>query len=369
MKFLFHDGDKQVGADCDPDLRFDRVRGRAVECLDPQMLLDPFEEEFDLPAGFVELGNRGGVEVEVVGQENERFLRLGIAVTDSSKRLRVFSRRIVTREQNRLVADETRRPVDMTRVATAEVEVLFRPCHEERSGRVEIEEPPEIEISSVDKIERPRHRNEDVHDIDFVSKRIGNMNEFGDIPPQVEQHVQLDRRLGGTEVRPWKKRQAQIDRRGIEGVNRRVQVDSKILVGIERLGFLNENLGDVGVDAPVPGFVGVGQCAARHRRADPHMEQLRMKTPQAGLDVAEAFPIGQLSEQHAKQMIPAGKRTNMLVSRISRDAGAKTTIRKKVHDLRENETTRVHAPSWLTEGSMLSANNRRISGYNIINLN
>lgn len=57
MEFLFHDGNKQVGADCDPYLRFDRIHGGAVECLDPQMLLYPFEKKFDLPAGFVQLAN------------------------------------------------------------------------------------------------------------------------------------------------------------------------------------------------------------------------------------------------------------------------------------------------------------------------
>jgi hypothetical protein len=164
-----------------------------------------------------------------------------------------------------------------------------------------------------------------------------------------------------------------------EGLGSLFMVSLFLLLGKVCIGTTDGNLGGVGVDAPVPGFVGIGQRAARHRRANPHMEQLRMKPPKAGLDVAKAFPIGQLGEQHAKQLIPAGKRTNMLVSRISRDAGAKTPIREKVHDLRENDPTRVHAPSWLTEGGMLSANsnrcrslsfvnNRNKTGYNKINL-
>jgi hypothetical protein len=38
-------------------LRFDGVFGRAEERLNAQVLLDPFEEQFHLPAAFVELGD------------------------------------------------------------------------------------------------------------------------------------------------------------------------------------------------------------------------------------------------------------------------------------------------------------------------
>ena len=46
---LFDDGDEHVDRNRDSDLRLHRVFGCAVELLDPKMLLDPFEEEFNLP--------------------------------------------------------------------------------------------------------------------------------------------------------------------------------------------------------------------------------------------------------------------------------------------------------------------------------
>jgi hypothetical protein len=54
---LDDDGDQDVHRDGDPDLGLEGVLGGAVEGLDPQVLLDPFEEEFDLPPTFVQLGN------------------------------------------------------------------------------------------------------------------------------------------------------------------------------------------------------------------------------------------------------------------------------------------------------------------------
>jgi hypothetical protein len=43
------------------------------------MLLDPLEEQFDLPAASIELSNRQRRFGEIVGQEDQRLAGLGIA--------------------------------------------------------------------------------------------------------------------------------------------------------------------------------------------------------------------------------------------------------------------------------------------------
>ena len=58
MKFLFHNGDQYVARHSAPDLRLDRVLAVAQEFLDSEVLLDPLEEQFDLPAILVKRGNR-----------------------------------------------------------------------------------------------------------------------------------------------------------------------------------------------------------------------------------------------------------------------------------------------------------------------
>jgi hypothetical protein len=42
----------------------------AIEGLDPQVLFDPFEEQFHLPAAFVDLGNGQSRKREVVRQKH-----------------------------------------------------------------------------------------------------------------------------------------------------------------------------------------------------------------------------------------------------------------------------------------------------------
>ena len=73
MQAFFGNGDQHVGADCNPDLRFDSVLVGAIKRLDAQVLLDPFEKQFDLPALAVQLCNQLGLESEVVGQKRDAF--------------------------------------------------------------------------------------------------------------------------------------------------------------------------------------------------------------------------------------------------------------------------------------------------------
>ena len=121
---------------------------------------------------------------------------------------------------------------------------------------------------------------------------VGNMDEFGDIAAQVEQGVEFDRALGSTKSRPWKQRQAQIDCACIERVHRLVQLDAKVLVGIQPSGLGNEHLGEVGIDAPVAILVGVGECAAGDSCTDAHVIESGLHCTQASHDIAQASPVG-----------------------------------------------------------------------------
>jgi len=57
MQTFFQNGDEQINGAGDPDLGAHRVERRAVKGFDAQMLLEPFEEQFDLPAAPIELGD------------------------------------------------------------------------------------------------------------------------------------------------------------------------------------------------------------------------------------------------------------------------------------------------------------------------
>jgi len=57
MQAFLDNGDKHVSPDRDPDLRPDRILVGVIKRLDAQVLLDPFEKQFDLPALAVQICN------------------------------------------------------------------------------------------------------------------------------------------------------------------------------------------------------------------------------------------------------------------------------------------------------------------------
>ena len=78
MKLLLDDGDEHIGRDGAPDLRLDGVLAGAQEALDAQVLLDPLEEQFDLPAALVQGSNRQRRQRRVVALEDECLARLRV---------------------------------------------------------------------------------------------------------------------------------------------------------------------------------------------------------------------------------------------------------------------------------------------------
>ena len=53
VQLLLDDGNENINADGDPDLGLHRVFRGTIERLDSEVLLDPSEEEFDLPTALV----------------------------------------------------------------------------------------------------------------------------------------------------------------------------------------------------------------------------------------------------------------------------------------------------------------------------
>ena len=65
---LFEDRDKDINGDGDPDLRLHGVFGGSIECFDSEMLLDPFEEQFDFPSATIKFCDGE------CGQDGNRFV-------------------------------------------------------------------------------------------------------------------------------------------------------------------------------------------------------------------------------------------------------------------------------------------------------
>ena len=66
------------------------VFGGSHEGFDFEVLLDPFEESFDLPSCLVDCGYGRCCEAEIVGQEDQVFFSVGVVEFDQAKLIRVI---------------------------------------------------------------------------------------------------------------------------------------------------------------------------------------------------------------------------------------------------------------------------------------
>ena len=126
--------DEDVDRDGNPDLRLHRVLRRAVELLDPKMLLDPLEEEFHLPAAFVERADGGGRKREVVGDEDQRLAGLGVLEADAPQKFGVILTGVEAVQGDGLVANDAGRAIRRRRIDAMSIDVRLGTRDEEGPG-------------------------------------------------------------------------------------------------------------------------------------------------------------------------------------------------------------------------------------------
>jgi hypothetical protein len=95
-----------------------------------------------------------------------------------------------------------------------------------------------------------------IQNVDIVQFSVGNQDKFWNVALEVQQRMQFDGPFGSPKLRPGKQRKAQVDGGGVQGVDRGIEVETEIVAQIELFGTLNEDLSEVGVDAPVALVVG-----------------------------------------------------------------------------------------------------------------
>ena len=167
MKLLLDDASQHVSRYGAPNLRLDGILTVALELLDSQVLLDPFEEKFDLPTVFVECCNCQRRQDKVVGQEYEYLATLDIFESNVPQVLGVMLGGAKPVEQDRLIANNPGRLIDGCRINSVDIHTGFGAGHEE-SARLMLS----IERTSFD-----RHA---VQHVDFVHLAVADVDKRWD---------------------------------------------------------------------------------------------------------------------------------------------------------------------------------------------
>src|SRR5882762_2411718 len=155
--------------------------GYPEELLDPQMLLDPLEEQLDLPSALVEGADGRGRQTELIGEEHQGFPRLGIAQPDAPQVLGVMLAGVVTVERDGLIADDPRRPVGRGRIDAMGIHVRFGAGDEEGAGEMQPMEAGEIDVAAIHDVDGARFREQQVESVDVVQLAVRNVDEARDV--------------------------------------------------------------------------------------------------------------------------------------------------------------------------------------------
>ena len=149
MQTFFQDGDEQINGDGAPDLRAHGVFARAEKGFDAQMLLDPFEEQFDLPAAAIELrdGQRG--HGEVVGQKDQGLARGGIALADAAERSGIIVLGLQAGQPDGLVETQAGGFIHGPGVTAGAAEVLLGAGDEESPALMQPMPAGEVQVAAI----------------------------------------------------------------------------------------------------------------------------------------------------------------------------------------------------------------------------
>src|SRR6185369_1432386 len=166
-----------------------RVLGAPIESFDPQVLLDPLKEQFNLPALTVELSYQQGTQTEVVGQEDQTAECLGVIEAHSAQFIGILFDSVESVKRNDLVAPHASAWVHWPRSQSAITHPALGPDNEPGAGPFNGMEPLVIDVAPVHEIEGPGFVVQVVQPGDFLRFCRRNMHSGWQRPTQIQLSV------------------------------------------------------------------------------------------------------------------------------------------------------------------------------------
>ena len=266
----------------------------------------------------------------------------GIVELHSAQLDRVILAGLWPGQHDGLVATQAGRFVDWMRIDPPVLKIGFGTRHKEGLSQMQGMESVEVDIAPIHDIETAGLEGDPVENVHIVELAIGDMDEGRNVAPQVEQRMEFDRALAFAKAGPGKERQAQIDGGRIERIDRMRQFQAEAVLGIEFARCLDQAESEILIDAPVAVLVGVGQRALGNAAANAQVVELGGMRAKTGLDVAQAFAVGQLREGHAQELVEVRESERRIASGVLGHAAPEGVQRQMIHQLGKHQLSRMH---------------------------
>ena len=339
---LYGDQHQQVGAYGSPDLCLHGVDRIAEEVLDRQILLQPLEEQFDLPAVLVDRGNCQCRDVEEIGEKDQMLAGLRIAKRHPAQPLGITGFRLWGCQQNRLIGAQTGSEVDLARGNPGRAQIVLGTNNETDLLPVQGKKTGEIQVATVDYENRSGWQTDRVEQAYVVNLAGRNADEHRDRAAQIHDHMSLDRSFGLSEVRPREQRETQIDGRRIHREDGPLQPKPDVLVAIQGQGKYDQALAKCFEQTIIPSLGGIGQRRAGNRAPDSDVIELRALGVHASHQIAQPGTAGQLCISQADEMAPCRERRHPLVGLVSIDQMLEVAEGNKLQQLCKDSPALIH---------------------------
>ena len=366
LEVMRNDGNEAVGDDGHMYLNTDCVIGFSPETLDLEMLLNPFEEQLNLPPVFVEKGDVFCAEEEIVRIVNEASMKLWRVVDNPSDDTGIFLLIFLPREANSLIFEYIVCSVENTlAIDNLVYRLALLPDDKESSERIDSIESGKVKIASVKHIARQRLVCEPVHRVDIMYVGVGDSVEHRNLRDDINLSMNPDARLRASELCPFEYGHAEVNGRRVNGIEPPMQL--KLLRDTFGLGNSHHVESELLKDTMVSEGIGLGQHLS--------VDRLVAKTEVLGLltmcdcDICE-FPQAptpnELTEHQNQQMVPVRHRPTLSSVVVLGEYPPELPLREKLYYLCKNVFPYMHSCSNLESDAKISISK---PGQRIIEVN
>ena len=342
LEVVLDDGNEAVCDDCNVNLYAHSIFGFSPEPLDLEMLLDPFEKQLHLPPVFIKESDVLGSKIEVVRVVNETALEFWGIIDNPSDNSRILLFVLLLGETDALIFEHIVIPVQNAfSIDNLVCRLTLFSDDEESPEHVDAIEPGKVKVASVKHIACQRLVCEPVHRVDIMHLGIGNPIEHGYLCNDVNLSMDPDARLGASELCPSEYGHAQVNGRGVNGIESAMQF--KLLRDTSGLGNSHHVESELLKDAMVSEGIGLRQHLS--------VDGLVAKSEVFGLlgmsgcyicEFPEASAAHELTEHQNQQMVPMRHRPAFGPVVVLGDNTPELPLREELYYLCKNECPYMH---------------------------
>lgn len=342
LHVMFNDANETVCDDGNMYLNTDCILGFTPKGLDAEMLLDPLEEQLNLPPVFIKECNVFCIMVEIVCVICEGASKLWRIVDNASDSCWIIRFVSLTSEANSLVTEDvifSFLKVNSTLNFISRMKLLSD--DEECSRAIDFVKPCKVKVPSIKHIACKRLVCEPVHGVDIMYLSVGDSIEHRNLRNDINLRVDSYSRFGRSELRPSENGKAEINRCGVNRIESSMQF--KIPGKAFRLSNSHHVKSKLFKDSIISDGVRFGKNLSVDKTFPKAEEERFVSMGDCNIrKLPEASASKQLSEHKNQQMVPMGKRpTSCTIVVLDRQA-FEVPLRKELGYLRKNIVTRMH---------------------------